>query len=70
MMPMYHSEPNRAEPNAYLWFSVETPSVFREYKLPACSSDWSRSDGRKLRELETLAERHGTHIHRSAYRRG
>jgi hypothetical protein len=69
-MPMYHAEPNRSEPNRWMWFSVETPSVFKEHKLPASSADWSTADQRKFRELETLAENYSTHIHRSGYRRG
>ena len=69
-MSTYHAEPNRAEPSSHLWFSVETPSVFREHKLPASNTDWTRADERKFSELEALAERHGTHVHRSTYRRG
>ena len=67
---MYHSEPNRAEPSRWAWFSVETPSVFREYKLPACDLNWSRDDKRKHAELTKLAERHGTAIRVTVCRRG
>ena len=67
-MATYHAEPNRASPPTHTWFSVSTPSVFREYKLPECESDWSRADKRKFSELESLAERHGAHVHRSTYR--
>lgn len=69
-MSMYHSEPNRAEPNRHTWFSVETPSVFREHKLPACETAWSATDKKKHRELVALAERHGTYVHTCGYRRG
>jgi hypothetical protein len=69
-MPMYHAEPNRAEPSRWTWFSVETPSVFKEHKLPASEADWSKGDRRDFRELEALADRHATHIRRSEYRRG
>jgi hypothetical protein len=67
-MPMlYHSEPNRAEPARWIWFSVETPSTFREYKLPSSEAEWSWDDRRNYRELETLAERCGKPVHRSAH---
>jgi hypothetical protein len=66
---MYHSEPNRAEPSRWAWFSVETPRVVREYKLPACDLNWTRDDKRKHAELTKLAERHGTAIRVSACRR-
>ncbi len=69
-MTMYHAEPNRAEPSKWLWFSVETPSVFQEAKLPACEADWAPNHQRTFATLEAIAERHGTHIHRSTYRRG
>jgi hypothetical protein len=69
-MPSYHAEPNRSAPATHTWFSVETPSVFREYKLPASEADWTAFDHRKFGELEELAKRHATHIHRSEYRRG
>ena len=65
-MPMlYHSEPNRAEPARWIWFSVETPSTFTEYKLPSSDAEWSWDDRRNYRELETLAERYGKPVHRS-----
>jgi hypothetical protein len=54
---LHHSEPNRAEPARWTWFSVETPSVFKEYKLPASEADWERTHKQCYRELETLAER-------------
>jgi hypothetical protein len=67
---MYHDNPNRAAPNSHSWFLVETPSVFHEVKLPACSADWTRADKRKHRLLEDLAETHGTHVRVSSFRRG
>jgi hypothetical protein len=70
-MPMlHHSEPNHAEPARWTWFSVETPSVFKEYKLPASEADWEPTHEQCYRELETLAERYGKPIHRSGYLRG
>jgi hypothetical protein len=69
-MPMYHAEPNRSEPASYCWYSVSTPSVFREYKLPVCDSRATRSEKRKFAELHDLAEQHGTRVHASPYRRG
>lgn len=53
-----------------MYFSVSTPSVFREYKLPDLESEWTNADERKFSELEDLAERYETHIHRSTYRLG
>ena len=69
-MPMYHSEPNRSEPNNYAWYYVETPSVFLEYRLPVCDSRATRSEKRKLAELHDLADRHGTRVYFSLYRLG
>jgi hypothetical protein len=69
-MPMYHAEPNRSEPNRWMWFSVETPSVFKEYRLPASSADWSAADQRKFIALSVIADEHATYVHRSGYRRG
>ena len=69
-MPMFHSEPNRSAPASHTWFSVETPSVFKEYKLPASEADWTKADSAHFRELETLADNYDTHIRRSEYRRG
>jgi hypothetical protein len=69
-MAMFHSEPNRATPLRHIWFSVETPQVFREYKLPADNAQWTKADEQKIAELEHLAERHRTYIHRSDFRRG
>ena len=65
-----HAEPNRASPATHYWFSVETPSVFREIKLPTPREDWTRSERRAYSDLEALAERYGTHVHCSLYRRG
>jgi hypothetical protein len=67
---MYHSEPNRASPLSHSWFSVETPSVFKEYKLPACNADWSRADKRNHEHLEDLAKAHRTSVRVTSYRRG
>ena len=70
-MPSYaDSYHTRSEPARHLWFSVETPSVFKEIKLPACNADWTKSQWTQFNKLEALAEAHGTHIQRSTYRRG
>ena len=53
-----------------MWFSVETPSVFREHLLPADIAKWTKKDRRLYRGLQALAERHGTPIRSSHYRRG
>ena len=53
-----------------MWFSVETPQVFAEYKLPADEKRWSRTQGSQYLRLVDLADAHGTHIKRTAYRRG
>jgi hypothetical protein len=69
-MATFHAEPNRASPPTHIWFSVETPNVFAEHKLPACETNWSRAHRRKFQQLEKLAEAHGTYIRRSSYGRG
>ncbi len=53
-----------------MWYCVETPSVFREVKLPANAADWSAADKRKFKTLEDLAEIHRTYVKSSTYRRG
>ena len=67
---MFSSEPNRSKPAHYAWFSVSTPGVFKEHRLPGCEGDWSAADRRKYRELEAIAERHRTHVVHSTWRRG
>jgi hypothetical protein len=52
------------------WYSVETPSIFREVPLPAEPDDWSDKDKRAYAQLETEAEKHGTSVRASPYRRG
>lgn len=69
-MSTYHAEPNRAEPNSWMWYAVQTPTVFREYKLPVDDALMSRTHRRQYAELRRLAEAHGASITASAYRRG
>lgn len=70
-MPAYAATYGRqSAPNAYAWYSVETPSVFREIKLPACDADWTTTQRRQHEKLTDLAERHGTHVRYSQHRRG
>lgn len=52
------------------WFSVETPSVFREISLPDDEDVWTKTDRRNYDRLSALAEAHGTYVQTSAYRRG
>jgi hypothetical protein len=51
----------------YRFYSVITPSVAKEYELPERDEDMTAADERKYRRLETLAEKHGTHIQSSTY---
>jgi len=67
---MYRDNPHHSPPNIYMWFCIETPSVFREHKLPADNSTWTRADKRKYAELERLAEQHGTYVQCNSYQRG
>lgn len=69
-MSQFHGEPNRASPATHIWFSVETPGVFKEYRLPACNEDWTAIEWHQFHFLEELADKHGTGIRRTSYRRG
>ena len=72
-MAMYHCSPNRSSPDnskVVWWYSVETPCVFKEYALLDHEGLWTASDKRKMRELEGLAECHGTHVQRHHSQRG
>lgn len=62
--------PNQSSPESHIWFSVETPNAFRETKLPANSLTWSKLQWQQFHKLTAMAERHGTSIRRSSYRRG
>lgn len=68
-MPMYSSSPRTSEPNRFAWFSVETPAVFREYRLPLHGYE-TRTEKRQRKELEAIAEVHGTSVKVHGYRRG
>jgi hypothetical protein len=54
----------------WCWYSVETPQVFKEIKLPNDASSWSDENWATFWELEHLAERHGTYMQRSSFSRG
>lgn len=55
---------------SYQWHSVETPTVFREYRLPVEDDDWKPEHHRQYAELIRLAARHGATILATNYRRG
>lgn len=57
-------------PGEWAYLSVETPSVFREHRLPIRHRDRSPAERKLYAELERLAERYGTSIITSAVRRG
>jgi hypothetical protein len=62
-------ERERRSPNH--WFSVETPGVvFKEIKLPARESEWTKEHFKRFDELKELAERHGTYVQQSINQRG
>lgn len=69
-MPMYHDNPRRAEPASWQWYSVSTPSVFCEFKLPVDDAIMTRTHRRQYAKLQRLAEQHGTRIQASSYRLG
>lgn len=55
---------------AWLWYSVSTPGVFKEYELPADDKRMTATHRRQYAELQRLAEAHGAAITASTYRRG
>ena len=60
----------RATPATHMWYSVETPRVFREYRLAVEDAAMTRTQRRQYRDLLDLAERYGARIVASPYRRG
>ena len=54
----------------FAYYSVETPAVFVERLLPIDPNQRDIDNRREWEKLLDLAERHGTHIHSSPYRRG
>lgn len=52
------------------FFSVETPSIFREIELPEDQATWSEDDESNYDELQQLAQAHGTAVIGTPYRRG
>jgi len=67
---MYANNDRAAFPANWRWYSVETPSVFREFKLPVDDGHMTSSHKKQLRVLKNLAEIHSTSIKSSAFRRG
>jgi len=67
---MYANSNRAAFPASWLWYSVETPSVFREFKLPVDDGHMTSTHKKQLRVLKNLAEIHSTSIKSSAFRRG
>lgn len=57
-------------PDGWAYYSVETPSVFREVLLPIDDADYTGEHRRAMCELQRIAEQHGTHIVTLARRRG
>lgn len=53
-----------------MWHQVETPSVFKEVELPDDIGKWSADNHRAFADLRDLADRYGTHVTCSTYRRG
>jgi hypothetical protein len=74
-MPASAAQPHASydlEPHSWVWCTVETPSVFKDHRLPDDPSRKAWTDEHKAAwaELEALAEQHGTSIRTSSYRRG
>jgi hypothetical protein len=57
-------------PDLFMWYSVETPQVFVEHKLPVEDQYMSATHKRRYQQLLDLAEQHGTTIRVSRQRRG
>lgn len=57
-------------PHGSAYFSVNTPSFFREHLLPVNAERDTRAERKKRNALESAAERHGTYVRRSQYRLG
>lgn len=60
----------QSAPASHAWYSVETPQVFREIKLPVLDRHMTAAQKRQYRNLLALAEQHGTHVRESQFRRG
>lgn len=52
------------------FYSVSTPSFFREIELPADFDRWTSAEMKRFRRLEDAAERHGTYVNVTNYRLG
>jgi hypothetical protein len=56
--------------DGYAFFSVETPSIFREIELPIRDEDCSDEELAQHESLKEDAEAHGTYVKSSPYERG
>lgn len=67
----YHrrSRPDRTR-GEWIYYCVDTPSVFRELHLPSSWDDMTPSQRKAYDALYDLARDHGTNVYRSAVRRG
>lgn len=54
----------------YRYYSVSTPSFFRELELPEQDEDMTAAERRRMASLDHDAERHGTAVHASPYKIG
>lgn len=61
---MKYAKPGRA------FFSVSTPSVFKEFELPIDDDAMTTADQKKWERLNLLTQRHGTCVDRCSYERG
>lgn len=69
-MATFSATPNKSAPDNWQWYCVQTPSVFREYKLPVDDARMTATHRRQYAELRRLAEQHGASITAASYRRG
>lgn len=53
-----------------MFYSVCTPSVFREIELPEDDQSWDSDQEQQFEQLEALAMQHGTYVETTSYQRG
>lgn len=53
-----------------VYFSISTPTVFREIEMPADETLWTSGQRKRFERLERLAEQHGTSVGMTTYRLG
>lgn len=64
------NHPNRSRKTENTrWMSVSTPSVFQEIKIADVHAPTAAED-EEMDRLAALAERYGTHVETTTYRRG